>query len=54
LTGRRFGDGEELKSQWLDNQTKYYWREVMKGLGEKWQKCHNLGGDYVEMCKVSA
>ena len=57
LKGIKFEDDDVLKSavfDWLDGQPKSYWEKTISEARERWQKCFNLGGDYVEKCKVSS
>jgi histone-lysine N-methyltransferase SETMAR len=55
LKGKRFEKENELKAavfHWLDSQPKSYWEKVIREARERWEKCYNLDGDYVEKCKV--
>ena len=57
LKGIKFQNEDELKSavfHWLDGQPKSYWEKTINEARERWQKCFNLDGDYVEKYKVSS
>jgi histone-lysine N-methyltransferase SETMAR len=47
----RFEDQDPLRSavmRWLDEQPKSYWEKTINDCRERWQKCFNYDGDYVE------
>ena len=51
LKGRRFESIDEVKSitvQWLDSQSKSFYRDGLLKLKDRWLKCFNTDGDYVE------
>jgi [histone H3]-lysine36 N-dimethyltransferase SETMAR len=57
LKGKKFEDENEVKDavmHWLDSQPKSYWENVISEARERWLKCFNLEGDYIEKCKVSS
>lgn len=57
LKGIRFEDDDQLKTavlHWLDSQPKSYWEKIMIEARQRWQKCFNFSGDYVEKCKELA
>ena len=53
LRGRRFTSAQELKEAvhaWLAAQPKTFYSEGIKKLVQRWKKCIEKQGDYVEKC----
>jgi len=51
LKGRKFEsieEGQEAAMQWLRSQRKEFWRAGLVKLRDRWLKCYNTDGDYVE------
>jgi len=51
LRGKRFSSDEEVKeavTTWFEEQSKYFFSRGIKSLQEKWAKCIELLGDYIE------
>ena len=53
LRGKRFRDDNELKATtegWLESQEENFFLKGIQELENRWTKCINVGGDYVEKC----
>lgn len=51
LKGRKFACDNDVKAAvmtWLDNQPLTFWREGIEKCRERWLRCFNIDGDYVE------
>ena len=51
LRGRRFHDDDEVKeavTTWLEEQLKSFWLAGIQSLRDKWNKCIQVKGDYIE------
>jgi hypothetical protein len=51
LQGKRFSNDEELKeavTTWFEEQSKDFFSKGIKSLQQKWAKCIELLGDYIE------
>ncbi len=51
LQGRRFLNDEKVKeavAEWSAQVGRNFWRNCLYELPEKWKKCIERGGDYVE------
>lgn len=51
LRGKKFGNNEDVKNfvgKWLKQQDKDFFAAGIKKLVNRWDKCINVGGDYVE------
>lgn len=51
LRGHRFADDESLKANveaWFEGQDKDFYYQGINSLAEKWQKCIDVAGDYIE------
>jgi hypothetical protein len=49
--GRRFADDEEVETEmrkWLRQQSKDFYAAGLDALETRWDKCINVGGEYVE------
>jgi histone-lysine N-methyltransferase SETMAR len=51
LKGKRFFDDDEVKAAvcaWLDSMPLEFWNAGVMKCRDRWLKCHNIDGDYVE------
>lgn len=51
LKGRRFSSDDQVKEavlSWLDSMPKSFWEAGINKCKERWLKCFNVNGDYVE------
>jgi len=51
LRGRRFGDDEEVQEavqEWLESQSGEFWFSGIQSLRDKWSKCIEVKGNYIE------
>jgi hypothetical protein len=51
LGGKRFADDEEVETEmqkWLRQQSKDFYAAGFDALLQRWDKCINVGGGYVE------
>jgi hypothetical protein len=51
LRGKRFSSDEEVKeavTTWFEEQSKDFFPRGIKSLQQKWAKCIELLGDYIE------
>jgi len=49
--GKRFSSNEEVKeavTTWFEEQSKYFFSRGINSLQQKWAKCIELLGDYIE------
>jgi histone-lysine N-methyltransferase SETMAR len=51
MKGQRFSSDDQVKgavNSWLDSMPKSFWKEGIVKCRDRWLKCHNVSGDYVE------
>jgi len=51
LRGKQFSSDEEVKeavTTWFEEQSKDFFSRGIKSLQQKWVKCNELFGDYIE------
>ncbi|KDR17808.1 hypothetical protein L798_08237 [Zootermopsis nevadensis] len=55
LRGHRFPDSDALHDavrEWVRDTPKQWFREAIRKLPERWRRCINLQGEYVEWAEV--